>query len=277
MVLRFLSSPGGGGRLLAAWRRELLDFLFPSSCPLCGAALPGGPPRPCRECLRRLQGPRPPLCLRCGFSLGPGAPRGGICRRCARRPWFRGLVAAPFFYGGAGGELVRALKFGGERGAGIFLGAAMTRAGRAAGLFREREGAPPLLVPVPLHRKKLRRRGRDQARFLAEEVGRRTGLSAVPLLARIRETRPQGDLRTYSRERNVAGAFAPGSPGRIRRARGARVILVDDVATSGATARECRRVLLRLGVLSVDLLAACRARLPSPPAAGGSFFSPDGS
>ncbi len=246
-------------RLLVSLREGALDFLFPSFCPLCGEPLPWGPPRPCGGCLERLEGPRPPLCSRCGLSAGPAAERGGPCPDCAVKPWFGGRVAAPFFYRGAGGELVRALKFGMERGAGLFLGAAMARAGRAAGLPL---GPGCLLVPVPLHRKKLRRRGIHQARFLAEEVGRRTGTPVADLLVRTRETLPQGDPLNPSRKKNVAGAFAPA--GKRARARGAgrKVVLVDDVATSGATARECRRVLLRMGAASVDLLAACRVREP---------------
>ncbi len=153
---------------------------------------------------------------------------------------------------------MRALKFGVEKGAGLFLGAAMARAGRAAGLPL---GPGGLLVPVPLHRKKLRKRGIHQARFLAEEVGRRTGTPVSDVLARTRETLPQGDPLNPSREKNVAGAFGPAGRRARSRVGGRAVILVDDVATSGATARECRRVLRGMGALSVDLLAACRARV----------------
>lgn len=166
-------------------------------------------------------------------------------------------MAAPFYYKGKGGELVRALKFGGERGAGLFLARAMARSARAASLPLG-EGA--LLVPVPLHPKKLRKRGIHQARFLAEQVGRMTGTRVMELLARVRETLPQGDPFNPSREKNVAGAFVPRGWRVPRKLEGRAVVLVDDVATSGATARECRRVLLRAGASSVDLLAACRAR-----------------
>ncbi len=251
--------PPPWGRRLLGWREAALDFLYPSFCPLCGEALPGGPPRPCRTCLERLEGPRPPFCPSCGLSSGPGKARGDPCPGCARKAWFPGKVAAPFFYRGAGGELVRALKFEGRKGAGIFLGAAMVRAARAASLPL---GPGCLLVPVPLHPRKRRKRGIHQAGFLAEEVGRRTGAPVLEALSRRRDTLPQGDPLNPSREKNVAGAFAPRGRKARKLAPGKAVILVDDVATSGATARECRRVLLGMGAASVDLLVACRVREP---------------
>jgi len=244
-------------RLFLAWREELLDFLFPSFCPVCGRPVPGGPPRPCASCRERLAGPRPPACPRCGLSAGPGARRGEPCPSCREKAWFGGRVAAPFFYEGTGGELVRALKFALRKDAGLFLGASMARAARAAGLPLGREA---LLVPVPLHPGKRRRRGIHQAWFLADRVGRRTSTPLSEALVRVRDTLPQGDPLNPSREKNVAGAFAPRGGRAERRVRGRRVILVDDVATSGATARECRRVLLSMGAASVDLLAACRVR-----------------
>jgi predicted amidophosphoribosyltransferase len=113
------------------------------------------------------------------------------------------------------------------------------------------------LVPVPLHRHRRRTRGFDQARLLAEEVRDRTGLELLPeVLSRHRPTLPQGDPRVTAREANVLGAFTVPSG---RRLVGQRLILIDDVTTSGATARACAGVLRAAGAAEVALLTACRA------------------
>jgi ComF family protein len=123
----------------------------------------------------------------------------------------------------------------------------------------------PLVVPVPLHRIRRWERGYDQARLLAERVGGDLGLAVAPLLRRVRPTEVQGSLGAPSRRANVAGAFSVRPPRRwwTRGLSGRSVWLVDDVATSGATASECARVLRRLGAARVGLLALARAEGPS--------------
>ena len=235
-------------------RNEFLDFVFPSRCPVCGKPLSHGPPRPCPECLEGLFGPRPPCCVNCSRPLGPGRSRGEKCPACRKNPFFRGKLAAPFYYHGNGGKLVRALKFEKDTGAGIFLGKAITMAGRAAGILRYKGSA--ILVPVPLHPRKKRERGLDQALFLAEEISRRTGHPVLQALKRTRYTLAQGDPLNASRELNIKDAFAVRRFARAR-IRGKETILVDDVVTSGATARECRKVLREAGAKKVHLLASC--------------------
>lgn len=122
-------------------------------------------------------------------------------------------------------------------------------------------GRSSVLVPVPLHPRRRHARGFDQALWLADELGRRSGRRVfATALRRVVATRPQGDPVVLSRERNVARAFACGRRGR-RSLVGRRVILIDDVATSGATARACARVLKdEVGVEAVGLVTAVRAR-----------------
>lgn len=131
----------------------------------------------------------------------------------------------------------------------------------------DRVGAPflaaaDLVAPVPLHRRRLRRRRYNQAALISNHMATAHGVrSAVDLLIRKRYTRSQGGLSPAGRRRNVRGAFAvaPGWRGRVS---GARVVLVDDVFTTGATLESCARVLRRAGACSVDVLALARVERP---------------
>ena len=127
----------------------------------------------------------------------------------------------------------------------------------AVAMVRSPEWRRARLVAVPLHRSRLRARGFDQAQWLAAGIGRALCLDApVAVLARARATLPQGDPRVVSRENNVEGAFAVSRP---RAVVGKRVILIDDVITSGATARACAQLLQDAGAIEVALLTACQA------------------
>ena len=159
-----------------------------------------------------------------------------------------------FTYRGTGGAMVRRLKFLHDRGAAAFLARAMAGAILDSAQSLRRRS---LLVSVPLHRSKLRRRGLDQAALLAEQVGQRLSIPYLPgCLGRIRDTLPQGDVRVTSRQVNVADAFYLRRPRAVPKQ---RVILVDDVYTSGSTARECARLLRAGGCSEVILLVAARA------------------
>jgi len=116
-----------------------------------------------------------------------------------------------------------------------------------------------VVMPVPLHIQRLRWRGFNQAQFLARPLAR---VAEVPLdpfaLQRVRSTRPQVELDERERRHNVAGAFRAVHPQRIS---GRRILLIDDVYTTGATVNECSRVLLQAGAASVDVLVLARAVL----------------
>lgn len=221
-----------------------LDLALPSVCPACQADSVGLC-APCRGQLAR----RPERgCQRCGEPLTPSG-------RClAPHAVLRNVrqLVAPLRFAGAGGMLVRSFKLGGDALAGRLLAREMADAWR-------RDGAAPrpTVVPVPLHRRRLRQRGFDQARWLATRLGRSLRLrTASAVLARVRATRPQGEATVLSRTANVRGAFEVKRP---RSVGGRDVLLVDDVFTSGATARACAALLRAAGARSVSLLVACRS------------------
>ena len=226
--------------------RALLDAAMPPSCAGCGAAA-AGLCRPCRQGLQR----RPvPGCRRCGEpTVGPAS-----CAASHRDLRNLAFLSAPFRFAGTGGALVRRYKLDADPAAGHLLARAMRQHWRACCPAGWQRAA---LVSVPLHRQRRRARGFDQAAWLARQMALPRGLSPLEgALRRTRPTRAQGDPRTTSRAGNVAGAFEVALPERLT---GRRIVLVDDVFTSGATMRECARVLLEGGASAVAGLVACRS------------------
>lgn len=151
--------------------------------------------------------------------------------------------------------MVQALKYGGQLALGRVLGQIL--AGRAAELGLHRD--VDCLLPVPLHPRRLARRGFNQSMEIAWSAARRLALPVEPRLAiRGSDTRPQVGLTPAERRDNLEGAFAvPGS------ARGLRIAIVDDVITTGSTVTELARALHRAGAASVDAWCVARATLDS--------------
>ena len=224
---------------LAAW-------LLPPRCLLCGLPGAGGLDLcpACRGGLPRL----PPACPRCALP----APEGRVCAACLARPPLQAHTAAAFLYASPVDRLLPRLKFHADLAAGRLLSRLALPAFAAA-------PRPQALLPLPLHRARLRRRGFDQALELARPLARALGL---PLLTgglrRQRATAAQSELDARERRRNVRGAFAvpPGV------ALPAHLALFDDVMTTGATLGEAARVLHAAGVRRVDLWALARAPPP---------------
>jgi ComF family protein len=214
--------------------RVALDLLFPPRCVLCGrhgAAL-------CDVCAGALPCAEPPRCPRCWSPrrLGSG------CRRCdesaSAGPGVAGL-RSPYVFKGGARELVHALKYHYHSALASTMGELMAR------YLRDNSLPADVLAPVPLHPRRQRARGYNQSFLLAREVSRRLDLPlAAATLVRRSDTPPQA--RTAggeARRRNVAGAFDC-RPGAVA---GRRVLLVDDVTTTGATLDACARALLAKG------------------------------
>ena len=212
----------------------------------------------CADCFRKTGFITEPFCTRCGVPFGHIALGGAerLCPGCRTAPPLFRQARAALRYDAQGRRLILPFKHADRAELAAVLAPQMTRAG--GDLLREAD----LLVPVPLHRARLFRRRYNQAALLAKAVGRLADRPCVPdALVRVRATASLGEKSAAERAEEVAGAFAV-RPSRVARLAARRVLLVDDVMTSGATANACAEVLLAAGVTSVDVLAA--ARVPDP-------------
>jgi ComF family protein len=228
----------------------LLDVVFPPACLACGRVLNAADAPFCGECEREVDVLPPTACRRCAE---PGDYAAGPCDRCRRRPPPFSRAFAPFIHEGPIARAVHRFKYEDHPELAQPLGALLaSRAERYLGL------APRLLLPIPLHEGRFFERRYDQAQLLAEELGRRTGRTvAQGVLRRARATRRQVGLTESERELNVAGAFEAGPV-----SAGQRFLLLDDVLTTGATARAAARTLLDAGAAEVQVLAVARAYSP---------------
>lgn len=222
---------------------ETLEALLPSHCLLCGARGQGGLSL-CPDCAVEM--PRNDVCCsRCALPLAAPA---ALCGRCIRRapPWDTAWV--PFRYEWPLGQLETRFKFGGDLAAGRTLSLLWSASPQPAEL-------PQVIVPVPLHRSRLRHRGYNQALELAKPLAKALDIALLrDALHRVRVTAAQTELTAVERRRNVRGAFAASLDGAPPR----HVALLDDVFTTGATLAECTRVLKRAGVQRVDVWALAR-------------------
>jgi len=240
-------------RLAAA----VLDLLLPPTCILCSAEV-DAPGLLCGDCFGELNVIGEPCCLCCGapFELAWHAAEGGLCQRCLDTPPPFERARAALTYDKASRRLVLPFKHGDRIEFAAVLARLMARA--ATGLPREAD----VLVPVPLHRRRLFVRRYNQAALLAQALGRMSGRPVlVDGLVRRHATETLGGKSAAERRDAVAGAFAV-RPRRVGMIEGKRVLLIDDVMTSGATAAACSEALLAEGASAVDVLVA--ARVPDP-------------
>ena len=236
---------------VAAALAPLVDLVFPPRCPLCGAAL-AGQGGLCAECWSGLIIPGEPCCTKCQRPFWEGAPDGMVCAPCLAAPPRHDGIAAATLYTEESRRLVLSFKHGRK----IALAPLLARL-MAAKLPMVRPEW--VIVPVPLHRWRLWRRGFNQSALLARELAKATGAAlVVDGLVRRKPTPMLGGLGRAARMRALGGAIAI-NPARASAIAGKSVLLVDDVLTSGATSEACVKALKRAG--SQQVVIGCFARV----------------
>jgi ComF family protein len=237
-------------RFVAGAGRAALDALYPPTCLACRAAI-AETDALCPVCWGRMGFIERPYCDRLGTPFEHDVGEGVLSARAVENPpAFHRARAVARFEDGPARRLVHRLKYSDRGELARPMGAWMARAG--ADLLIDADA----IAPIPLHFGRLWMRKFNQAASLAREIARRTGKPCeTDLLARVKATRSQVGLTREQRADNVQGAFRCGE---AARARGRRIVLVDDVMTSGATANAAARALLRAGATRVDVLVFAR-------------------
>lgn len=231
----------------------IVDFVFPPRCPLCGSpvAAHGGL---CLACWEKLVVPSGTCCKLCQRPMGErhGAEAELTCAPCMADPPKHAGIAAATLYNEPSRALVLALKHGRKIGlVPMMARMILPRLGTLEGNW--------LIVPVPLHRWRLMRRGFNQSALLARELARLTGQTLlVDGLVRPKPTPSLGGLNRIARARALGGAIKV-HPSRTTRLTGASVLLVDDVMTSGATTEACMVALRKVRVAQIRI--ACFSRV----------------
>lgn len=241
---------------------SLFATLFPSDCRFCGTPLINISRLPvCQVCLSEIRPIEGRVCSVCGerllisFSLGDeaGDIRCGLCRRL-ELPFVKAVAYGSYDVGLR--ELIHLLKYEQVRPAAAVLGRMLAEAVNLLESCCTQR--PAVVVPVPLHARKLRQRGFNQSELIAHEFikishGKMTLHSRV--LQRRRETESQIGLTRHQRRENIRGAFLVAKPQEIA---GREILLVDDVFTTGTTVSECARILLRAGASKVFVATVAR-------------------
>jgi ComF family protein len=261
-------------RALAGAFRACRQAVFPARCLECrdfmaeadrdGAGEEGGRPdavallRPffCTACLRGVMLLESPLCPRCGVMFKGRSGEDHLCGGCREQPPAFLKARAAFVYDRSLVDVIHCLKYKGK----LQLAAPLGRLLHRTFVRHWRDERVDAILPVPLHGRRLRSRGFNQSELLVrrwkeEPAGAPTPPVLAGVLRRARATLPQAGLGRRARESNIRGAFAVRRPEAVD---GRHLLLVDDVVTTGATAAEAARVLLKSGAARVDLLALAR-------------------
>lgn len=228
---------------------RMISLLFPRRCPVCEEIVRPEGKLICPECLPKLTPVRQPTCRRCGKEVFSDSEE--YCFDCSRHKRSFASGAAVFHYNEAAKRSMAAVKYRNKREFLDFYAEVM--AYRFAHMIEKWQ--PDVLIPVPVHPSRRRRRGFNQAEELAYRLAERVGNIPVEtkLLLRCRKTVPQRDLNPQERLKNLQEAFVVKAGGTIPKT----VILIDDIYTTGSTIEACARVLKAAGVQTVHFLVIC--------------------
>ena len=231
--------------------QKLSDFFLPALCTACSSPV-GGHENLCAECWKDIDFICAPYCDVLGIPLpyDPGGPVLSAAALANKPVYDRARAVAR--YSGVIRKLIHALKYSDRHDGWRLYGRWMKKA--ADDLL----AGTDILIPVPLNRRRLWSRRFNQAALLADALSRETALPSEPMiLVRSRSTRSQVGLTLAQRRRNVSGAFLIRKKWRTN-IKGAKILLVDDVITTGATADACAHTLKKAGAARVDIVALAR-------------------
>jgi ComF family protein len=231
--------------------KSLLDLVFPRPCAGCGGRAGNEFRYLCWNCLTKIGFIEPPYCLLCGNPAAGALPDRYVCSTCKQHKPFFDCARSAALYSGLVKEIILDFKYRGAVWLGPDLGqliyACLQTHFRAPNIDR--------IVYVPLHKSRERQRTYNQSLLLAKELAGLLGNRADDCLVRTRPTESQTHLTSAERADNVRGKFAVKGQHDLK---GQRVLLVDDVMTTGATVNECARVLKKAGAQEVLVLTVAR-------------------
>ena len=229
--------------------RFVLNILCPPACPLCHETV-AEPHCLCSDCYAKIHFISGPCCRICGQPFEYQPAGGLVCGRCLKKAPHYTMARSVVAYDDFSKPLILALKHGDHPEMAILLAKFLAQADPT--LFRDIDA----LIGVPLHWTRRFRRMYNQAGLLARALGRRKDIPFLPnILIRHHKTESQGHKTRKQRESNVHNAFSVRRPEAIK---GKRILLIDDVMTTGATLNECARVLKRAGAAEVRVLTVYR-------------------
>ncbi len=233
------------------WRR-LLDLLYPRSCVGCGGRVDPESGHLCWDCLSGLMFVQSPYCSLCGDPVDGRVDEAFVCFNCSSHPPHFDRARSAARYRGVLQEMLRQFKYRD----GLWMREDLVRMLEACAAAHFKPEEIDVVACVPLYPARHRQRGYNQAELLAQSLARRLRKPLLKRgLARVRPTSTQTNLTARERATNVKGAFRAG---RAKRLQGRRILLVDDVMTTGATVNECSRALKEAGASSVCVLTVAR-------------------
>ena len=230
---------------------RLIDIIYPKTCPVCGRVRPYGKKDVCESCVKGLKWVESPVCMKCGKTLEDEEAE--FCADCIRIPKSFDRNYPVFDYEGEIKDSLYAFKYKNQRDhADFYAGCIVKRYGSQL-----KEKGFDGIVPVPVHKKKKKSRGYNQAELIALSLGELLDITVYPdYLVRTEATDPQKELDDKERMKNLKNAFNIGQ----NDVKLEKILLVDDIYTSGATMDACTRVLLASGVISISCVSVAIGR-----------------
>ena len=239
-------------KFLFKLKNIILYLLFPRTCFNCGIDLPSNEQGfLCKECLKKLKKPGPIICQRCGITLKDGGAHCFNCRGTKAKHFKCSLIRSALDFNEPSRSLIHGLKYEKYTNIAKFFAPLMYKTLLENPDMLEAE----YFVSVPIHKKRLKKRGFNQAEVLARELSTLANIPYLNALTRIKNTKSQTKLTKKERTENIKEAFVCSEPKEIKRK---AIILIDDVCTTGATLEECAKVLKKAGAREVYALCATK-------------------